>query len=53
MSYEARIGLVRMASLIRSEGRKVDTTTKILEVAERLVQIRGFYAFSYAEWPPS
>ena len=31
------------------QGESTDTATQILEVAERLVQIRGFNAFSYAD----
>jgi TetR/AcrR family transcriptional regulator, transcriptional repressor for nem operon len=33
----------------RDKPGKVDTATQILDVAERLVQIRGFNAFSYAD----
>jgi TetR/AcrR family transcriptional regulator, transcriptional repressor for nem operon len=33
----------------RSAPDKADTATQILDVAERLVQVRGFNAFSYAD----
>jgi TetR/AcrR family transcriptional repressor of nem operon len=33
----------------RGEVERVDTATQILDVAERLVQVRGFNGFSYAD----
>jgi TetR/AcrR family transcriptional regulator, transcriptional repressor for nem operon len=33
----------------RDQDARVDTATQILDVAERLVQIRGFNGFSYAD----
>jgi TetR/AcrR family transcriptional repressor of nem operon len=33
----------------RSDAKVVDTATQILDVAERLAQVRGFNAFSYAD----
>lgn len=33
----------------RGEAKKSDTATRILDVAERLAQVRGFNAFSYAD----
>jgi TetR/AcrR family transcriptional repressor of nem operon len=33
----------------KTEGNKADMPTQILDVAERLVQIRGFNGFSYAD----
>jgi TetR/AcrR family transcriptional repressor of nem operon len=33
----------------RSDANTVDTATQILDVAERLAQVRGFNAFSYAD----
>ncbi len=34
---------------LRSGGRKRDTAQRILDVAEQLVQVRGFNGFSYAD----
>jgi len=33
----------------KSQAERVDTATRILDVAERLVQVRGFNGFSYAD----
>ncbi len=33
----------------RGQAERVDTATQILDVAERLVQVRGFNGFSYAD----
>src|SRR5580698_629647 len=33
----------------KGRADKVDTATQILDVAERLVQVRGFNGFSYAD----
>ncbi len=35
--------------MTKEKRDKVDTATQILDVAERLVQVRGFNAFSYAD----
>lgn len=33
----------------KDQAKRVDTATQILDVAERLVQLRGFNGFSYAD----
>src|SRR5580700_10164193 len=38
-----------MSPMKRSDANTVDTATQILDVAERLAQVRGFNAFSYAD----
>jgi TetR/AcrR family transcriptional repressor of nem operon len=38
-----------MRPMKRSDAKGVDTATQILDVAERLAQVRGFNAFSYAD----
>jgi TetR/AcrR family transcriptional repressor of nem operon len=38
-----------MTSLESGEGNAVETSTRILDVAERLAQTRGFNGFSYAD----
>ena len=35
--------------MTRGQAERVDTATQILDVAERLVQVRGFNGFSYAD----
>ncbi len=48
MAVRAQIGTVAPRGL--SPGRRAgDTRTRILDVAERLVQVRGFNGFSYAD----
>jgi TetR/AcrR family transcriptional regulator, transcriptional repressor for nem operon len=38
-----------MAAMAQRQADRTDTATQILDVAERLVQVRGFNAFSYAD----
>jgi len=38
-----------METMTKGGGERVDTATQILDVAERLVQVRGFNGFSYAD----
>ncbi len=38
-----------MEPMQKSQAEGVDTATRILDVAERLVQVRGFNGFSYAD----
>src|ERR1700729_1727333 len=33
----------------KSQAERVDTATQILDVAERLLQVRGYNGFSYAD----
>jgi TetR/AcrR family transcriptional regulator, transcriptional repressor for nem operon len=40
---------MRMSPMKRTDTKNADTATRILDVAERLVQVRGFNAFSYAD----
>ena len=35
--------------MTQAQGQRTDTADQILDVAEHLVQIRGFNAFSYAD----
>jgi TetR/AcrR family transcriptional repressor of nem operon len=38
-----------MESMKKGQNERVETATQILDVAERLVQVRGFNGFSYAD----
>lgn len=49
MAVRAQAGIVTSRSPSTREPTAVSTRTRILDVAERLVQVRGFNGFSYAD----